>query len=251
LSIPTGRMPSAPLPLQLYTPSQGLSSSTSWASANAPRELSLVLHGTRGSSTALPLGLSTSISTTLAVGSLPASTSTSSGMASNTGAGTFSTATQVTVANSPGAQPLAGATAAAQLKAGSVARPFTDTTHPDVFVVQWAGGSLGHLLRADLKMAQSGLGGIWGARVLRVAVRELGAGISTAVVDSSMLQGSSLLPPSADTSVVEFDTGNQWLGPAPPATEGDLATSRAAVAVGTQSLRLLPAGLAAFTFNAR
>jgi hypothetical protein len=132
--------------------------------------------------------------------------------------------------------------------AGGVARPFTDTIHPDVFVVQWAGDQLGQLLRADLKMSQSGLGGVWGVQVLRVAVRELGAGAGGAT-----LQGS-ILASSADASVVEFDAGNQWLGPAPASemgAAGEQATGRAAVAVGTQSLRLLPAGLAAFTFNAR
>lgn len=40
------------------------------------------------------------------------------------------------------------------LCAGSTRLPFTQTAHPDVFLVQWAGASLAHLLRADLQLTQ-------------------------------------------------------------------------------------------------
>ena len=111
---------------------------------------------------------------------------------------------------------------------------------------------MGPLLRLDVKLVQSGLGGSWGVQVDRVAIRDMAA-----------------------STLVEFTAGGQWLGASPPrgdpppeaaasasmgassaaATAGGTpqqSSSSAAVAlVGVQSMRLMPAGMCAATFAAR
>ena len=108
---------------------------------------------------------------------------------------------------------------------------------------------MGPLLRLDVKLVQSGLGGSWGVQVDRVAIRDMAA-----------------------STLVEFTAGGQWLGASPPRGDpppeaaasasgassaaatagGGQASSSAAVAlVGVQSMRLMPAGMCAATFAAR
>ena len=94
---------------------------------------------------------------------------------------------------------------------------------------------VGPLMRVELKLIQSGLGGAWGVLVDRVVVRDVAAGTLT-----------------------EFPAGGQWLGatPSPPSSQsaGDRLLQQSPgqqAVVGVQSMRLMPAGAFAATFTAR
>lgn len=154
-----------------------------------PRELSLVLHGVRGTSIALPLTSATAVGAALALspdGGRPAGEAPVAGaagllsmtLARGGGAtGVFrGTGTGATAASGGGGR--GGAAAAAAM------RPFTSPTQPDVFVVQWQGPPLGALIRADLMLTQ---------------VRALGA------------LGRGTWPPSKDRPPAEDSQSRPWV----------------------------------------
>ena len=92
--------------------------------------------------------------------------------------------------------------------------------------------SVGPLMRIELKLVQSGLGGIWGMSVDRIAVRDVAAG-----------------------AMVEFPAAGQWLGASPspssPSAPNQQVSQQQQAVIGVQSMRLMPAGTFAATFSAR
>ena len=87
-------------------------------------------------------------------------------------------------------------------------------------------------MRIELKLVQSGLGGIWGMSVDRIAVRDVAAG-----------------------AMIEFPAAGQWLGASPspssPSAPNQQVSQQQQAVIGVQSMRLMPAGTFAATFSAR